>query len=86
MLGISCAYQTRINLVSTKTLLQNQFPYLGTDFLFSMQSLPADTSKDCNLLLCQQSAALWHFLLQTKQLPANEDFLDPENLFWVELP
>ena len=33
-----------------------------------------------------KSVALWPFLLQTKQLPVNEDFLDPEYLFWVKLP
>ena len=78
MVGVSCTCPTRTNLASTNILLQNIFPYLGTDFSLSVQSLPTDTSRDFSLLLCQQSAALWPFLPQTKQLPANEDFLDPE--------
>ena len=41
-------------LVSANTLLQNQFPYLETDLSFPVQPLPADTSRDCSLLFCQQ--------------------------------
>ena len=67
-LGVSYARQTRTELATTNTLLQNQFPYLGTDFSFSMQSLPADTSRDCNLLLLPAVFSSVAFLASDKAI------------------